>query len=629
MKEREKSLAYTREQQSAAEVLSLRKAPEHISAENQRDSTARQAEETRGNIEILRRQLQKEEANLSSVETLLVAQCGIVAQHEQTVAEVLERRLTEIFHDRETAIAAADEVSQACVAELDVMARSAAESQILLEARISEIETEKQRWKNSVCMKSAAEITQLDVQRLFIELAIHVDDETLSKNKLNGRALVSQVLDENDLMQALNLESLKDKLLLRHLRKAVENRTLAFTLKCSGAENPLTWSEEQVVAWLRRYNGEESLKFLEEACKREHLNGIAVLQIDKNDLKTVFGITAFGPLAAVLNYIEEIRMSPGPLSQMLLQPVLTISRAIEPPSAIKLLDVGLESPFAACVLARMRGDIADFRVSRVSRVCVDRSREEAFCSMVEREGSSRQSNPKLRPSNFTDPATVAGLEALKRCFEASYYGVNSACNIVFAWHGPPLQHVEAVCRDNPRSFRTTDGGFFGAGSYFALELDYAARYAAMGPPSPSGEFGVILFAVLVSAAYVVTPDRDYPAHEPQHPSSGFSGFYSPDPQKSIALMPGYSCHFVPVKYCGQAHAVSGAHLPHDTDFQAAVEQHASARTFQHLLQLAHFVCCAPIYVSCSRTRACHPVQRAFVSRSCGVAEARIFPRPRN
>ena len=39
--------------------------------------------------------------------------------------------------------------------------------------------------------------------------------------------------------------------------------------------------------------------------------------------------------------------------------------------------------------------------------------------------------------------------------------------------------LEAVCRDNPRSFRTTDGGYFGAGSYFSLELEYATRYAMM------------------------------------------------------------------------------------------------------------------------------------------------------
>ncbi len=36
-----------------------------------------------------------------------------------------------------------------------------------------------------------------------------------------------------------------------------------------------------------------------------------------------------------------------------------------------------------------------------------------------------------------------------------------------------------MCRDGPRAFRTTDGGFFGAGSYFALELEYATRYAMM------------------------------------------------------------------------------------------------------------------------------------------------------
>ena len=34
-----------------------------------------------------------------------------------------------------------------------------------------------------------------------------------------------------------------------------------------------------------------------------------------------------------------------------------------------------------------------------------------------------------------------------------------------------------MCRDGPRAFRTTDGGFFCAGSYFAVELEYATRYA--------------------------------------------------------------------------------------------------------------------------------------------------------
>jgi hypothetical protein len=85
----------------------------------------------------------------------------------------------------------------------------------------------------------------------------------------------------------------------------------------------------------------------------------------------------------------------------------------------------------------------------------------------------------LRPANRPDAACVAGLNKLKSVFERSSLGASPPCNIVFAWHGTPAQYVEAVCRDGPRAFRTTDGGFFGAGSYFAVELEYAARYAMM------------------------------------------------------------------------------------------------------------------------------------------------------
>ena len=58
---------------------------------------------------------------------------------------------------------------------------------------------------------------------------------------------------------------------------------------------------------------------------------------------------------------------------------------------------------------------------------------------------------------------------------------------MFSWHGCPSQFLENVCRDGPRALRFTDGGFFATGSYTALELDYATRYAMMHPPSASGE----------------------------------------------------------------------------------------------------------------------------------------------
>jgi hypothetical protein len=92
-------------------------------------------------------------------------------------------------------------------------------------------------------------------------------------------------------------------------------------------------------------------------------------------------------------------------------------------------------------------------------------------------------------------------------------------------------------------------------------------------PSENGEYPVILFAVSVASAYVVTPGKnDYPADHPDHPELwGFSKFYSDDPSRSVALMPRYNAHFVPVKYCGRTHCVTGKSLPRDTDYQAAVE----------------------------------------------------------
>ncbi len=76
----------------------------------------------------------------------------------------------------------------------------------------------------------------------------------------------------------------------------------------------------------------------------------------------------------------------------------------------------------------------------------------------------------------------------------------------------------------------------------------------------------------VASVYVVTPGRDYPDDDPSQPARrGFSKFYSPDPTDSRALMPRYNAHFVPVKYCGRVHCVTGKPLPLDSDYQAAVE----------------------------------------------------------
>ena len=220
---------------------------------------------------------------------------------------------------------------------------------------------------------------------------------------------------------------------------------------------------------------------------------------------------------------------------------LLITPSLEPqqslgllPGVIQLVDASLGSEFAKYVLQRFRREDPSLVVSRISHVHVNGQSESSFCNQLLCAAKSRSSNPLLRPENHTDPASVDGLRKLTEAFEVTCLGVNPMANIVMAWHGTPAIHVEAVCRDGPRAFRFTDAGYFGAGSYFALELDYASRYAKMAPPNANGEYCVILFAVCIECAYVVTPARDYVLDKgpqvPPDPSRGFSTFWSKDPK---------------------------------------------------------------------------------------------------
>ena len=171
---------------------------------------------------------------------------------------------------------------------------------------------------------------------------------------------------------------------------------------------------------------------------------------------------------------------PTTLALLLSQPVLAAPSHALPSGSVQLADEpSMASDFCKFVLDRVRREDAAVRISRISRVLTGGARMATYMDLFMREAGSRSSNPMLRPANPSDAASVAGLSKLKSLFERTCLGASPPCNIVFAWHGTPAQYVEAVCRDGPRAFRTTDGGFFGAGSYFAVELEYAARYAMM------------------------------------------------------------------------------------------------------------------------------------------------------
>jgi len=171
---------------------------------------------------------------------------------------------------------------------------------------------------------------------------------------------------------------------------------------------------------------------------------------------------------------------PSTLAALLSQPVLMPPHSL-PSGGIQLVDEAASSDFCSFVRARVRREDAAVRISRISRVLTSRARMATYMDLFMREAGSRSSNPMLRPANPSDAASVAGLSKLKSLFERTCLGASPPCNIVFAWHGTPAQYVEAVCRDGPRAFRTTDGGFFGAGSYFAgAGVRHALRHDAGG-----------------------------------------------------------------------------------------------------------------------------------------------------
>lgn len=211
----------------------------------------------------------------------------------------------------------------------------------------------------------------------------------------------------------------------------------------------------------------------------------------------------------------------------------------------------------------------DFKLSKVARIVMVRSSQaQTFIALHEADGKSREVNSCLRVGNAPDEASKAALDRLKQAFVpvANQNGHSVRSRIVLAWHG--TKYVEGVCRDGPRALRTTDGGYFGAGSYFALEAAYAARYSQPpNEPTPT-ECAIILFAVSVSQVKPITPELDYPIDGVSPMYEGFSKYYSFDPATSVALAPKFDAHFIPVKDWGYIHPRTGGSTSRDVGHQA-------------------------------------------------------------
>ncbi|CUI15296.1 CTR1-like protein kinase, putative, partial [Bodo saltans] len=231
-------------------------------------------------------------------------------------------------------------------------------------------------------------------------------------------------------------------------------------------------------------------------------------------------------------------------------------------------------------------------VRRVVLVGTDSSTATCFATLHEAEMNSRALNPALRIKNPTDAASVAGLDQLKQSFVAVTTAPGDplpSARLLLAWHGTSVDKVANVCRDGPRSLRTTDCGFFGAGSYFALEAAYALRYST--PDPASGESALILYALSVSQAKVITPQGDYRrVEDPSTPHlHGFSQYYSGDPNIAVALAPRCDAHFIPVKDYGQTHPLTGLRTPRNVDYQA-VDASIDAAEGHEIVIASHHRC---------------------------------------
>lgn len=211
------------------------------------------------------------------------------------------------------------------------------------------------------------------------------------------------------------------------------------------------------------------------------------------------------------------------------------------------------------------------------------------------EAHSRATNENLRLLNSVDVS--AAMNRLKSAFTPIDEGDLDTARILLAWHGTSPESITRICRDRPRSLRTTDAGFFGAGSYFALEASYAAKFPKNFDDTPENEppkeRAMVLFAVSVSQAKVITVADDYLDDYNTPHLHGFSKYYSGNLELAYALAPGHDAHFIPVKDYGYINPKTKIATPRDVDYQAVDNEDEA--TAHEIVTSSHHQC-VPIAV---------------------------------
>jgi serine/threonine protein kinase len=166
------------------------------------------------------------------------------------------------------------------------------------------VQAQQQFWQHTVCTKKDSEIDSRDVRLLFEFLKIEVSLERIASNAVDGKVL--STLSAEQICRKLGICSFKDQLLLQHLQSCIKNMALELRVFKVSADSPLSWNVHQVETWLL----EQSLPFVVDAFKAEHLNGMALLQLDY-DLLQRFEVceSSLKSCQEVLSAIQRLRVS--------------------------------------------------------------------------------------------------------------------------------------------------------------------------------------------------------------------------------------------------------------------------------------------------------------------------------
>jgi WD40 repeat protein len=184
------------------------------------------------------------------------------------------------------------------------------------------------------------------------------------------------------------------------------------------------------------------------------------------------------------------------------------------------------------------------------------------------------------------PPGVAASSALEYFYQKCLPGGEGGARMILAWHGTELRSVIGVCCDGLRPIHRTDCGYFGDGSYLALEADYAKQYRR-----GETDHALVLFAVSVTQVFPMMLSEDT-----YHPD-GFSK-YCARGGVSAALKPCFDAHFIPVKYYGNINPMTSAPGPISFDYQAVSELRLAEA---HELVIRDYERCTPLAIVRCRT----------------------------